>query len=82
LTDTETSLFNETISFLQAQITAAKSQGLTGEDALEFIAMAECESNPPREITPVLQAWIMMYHESISSYDRICDNGKTLITTN
>jgi len=28
-----------------------------------------------REITPVLQAWIMMNHESISSYDRICDNA-------
>jgi len=75
LTDSEADLFNETVSFLQAQIDAAKSQGLEGQDAMEFIAMAECQSSPPLEITPILEGWINMNHGNISSYDRICDNS-------
>jgi len=75
LTDSEADLFNETVAFLEAQISAAKSGGLEGQDALEFIATAECENSPPLEITPVLEAWINMNQGNISSYDRICDNS-------
>jgi len=66
--------FNETLAFLQDQLTAVKAQGLSGQDAIDFIATAECESTPPRDVTPDLEAWIKMNHEPISAYDRICDN--------
>jgi len=75
LTDSEADLFNETVAFLEAQISTAKSAGLEGQDALEFIATAECQNTPPLEITPVLEAWIKMNQGNISSYDRICDNS-------
>jgi len=75
LTDSEADLFNETVAFLEAQISTAQSAGLEGQDALEFIATAECQNSPPLEITPVLEAWIKMNQGNISSYDRICDNS-------
>jgi len=75
LTESETQLFNQTFAFLQDQINAARAQGLTGQEAIDFIATAECESSPPLEITPTLEAWIRMSGEPITAYDRICDNS-------
>jgi len=75
LTPSETVVFSETLDFLQDQLAASKAQGLTGQEAIDFIATAECESSPPRQITPMLESWIRMNNEPISAFDRICDKS-------